>query len=114
MNCERSEKLKKKINLFREHRSSKHKRNLIVVKRLNNVCQALSLPKVMNLNPRSAMNKIEELKTFIKEENIDVSFISESHDRENKRLGDHFNLDDHVVISNLYQRKKRGEGLRLL
>ena len=62
----------------------------------------------MNLNPRSAMNKLEELKTFIDEENIDVAFISESHDRENKRLEDHFHLENYRVISNLYQRKEKG------
>ena len=108
MNCENHEKIKQKLNNFRKHRNSKHKRNLIVIKRQNNVCQALSLPKVMNLNPRSAMNKIEELKNFIVEENIDCAFISESHDRENKKLVDHFNLEDHIVISNLYQRKEKG------
>ena len=48
--------------------------------------QALNLPKVMNLNPRSAMNKLEQIKTFIEEEEIDLAFISESHDRENKKL----------------------------
>ena len=62
----------------------------------------------MNLNPRSAMNKIEELKTFIEEEEIDVAFISESHDRENKRLEDHFDLEDHEVISNIHQREGKG------
>ena len=62
----------------------------------------------MNLNPRSAMNKIKELKTFIEEESIDCAFISESHDRENKRLEDHFDLEDHTVISNLYQRSEKG------
>ena len=72
------------------------------------VGQALHLPKVMNLNPRSAMNKIEELTTFIEEEEIDVAFISESHDRENKRLEDNINLEDHVVISNIHQRQGKG------
>ena len=54
------------------------------------------------------MNKVEELKTFVVEESIDVAFISESHDRDNKRLEDHFNLDGYEVISNLYQRKEKG------
>ena len=72
------------------------------------VGQALHLPKVMNLNPRSAMNKIEELTTFIEEEEIDVAFISESHDRDNKRLEDKINLEDHVVISNIHQRQGKG------
>ena len=50
------------------------------------------------------MNKIEEITTFIKEEHIDVAFISESHDRDNKRLEDNINLETHEVISNLFQR----------
>ena len=94
--------------MFREHRRVKHNRNLIVINRSNKTVQALCLPKVMNLNPRSAMNKTEELKVFIDEENIDVSFISESHDRENKRLEDYFKLDGYRVISNLYQRQEKG------
>ena len=63
---------------------------------------------MLNLNPRSAMNKIEEIKTFIDEESIDVAFISESHDRENKKLEEHFNLENFKVISNLSQRKEKG------
>ena len=94
--------------MFREHRKSKHTKTLIVVKRSNKVVQALNLPKVMNLNPRSAMNKIEELKTFIDEESVDVAFISESHDRENMKLEEHFNLENYKVISNLYQRTEKG------
>ena len=66
----------------------------------------------MNLNPRSAMNKIEEIKTFIEEEDIDLAIISESHDRENKRLEDHINLKNHIVISNLYQRPTKEKGGR--
>ena len=64
---------------------------------------ALNLPKVFNLNPRSAMNKLDHIKNVIEEEEIDVAFISESHDRENKRLEDHIKLDNHTVISNIYQ-----------
>ena len=94
--------------MFRENRRVKHHRALVVIKRCNKIFQALNLPKVLNLNPRSAMNKIEELKTFIDEENIDVAFISKSHDRENKKLEEHFDLEDYRVISNLYQRKEKG------
>ena len=54
------------------------------------------------------MNKIEEIKTFIDEESIDVAFISESHDRENKKLEEHFNLDNFKVISNISQRQDKG------
>jgi hypothetical protein len=100
--------LKDKIRVFREHRRTQHSRNIIVINRSIKTFQALSLPKVMNLNPRSAMNKTEELKVFIDEENVDVSFISESHDRENKRLEEHFKLEGYKVISNLYQRQGKG------
>ena len=108
INCENSERIRKKINRFREQRKNKHSKALIVIKRSNKIFQAFNLPKVMNLNPRSAMNKVEELKTFIDEESIDVAFISESHDRENKRLEDHFDLENYKVISNLYQRQEKG------
>ena len=94
--------------MFREHRKKKHTKTLIVIKRSNKIFQALQLPKIMNLNPQSAMNKVEELKTFIDEESIDVAFISESHDRENKKLEEHFNLENYKVISNLYQRAEKG------
>ena len=97
---ENKEKLKYKIHQFRNERKSHKNRELIVIKRPQNVFEALNLPKVLNLNPRSAMNKIEEIKTFIEEEDIDVAIISESHDRENKKLEDHMNLPTHQVISN--------------
>ena len=42
--------------------------NIIVINRSIKTFQALSLPKVMNLNPRSAMNKTEKLKVFNDEE----------------------------------------------
>ena len=58
------------------------------------------------------MNKIDSITRFIEEENIDVAFISETHERENKRLEDHIKLDTHTIISNLYQRKAKDKGGR--
>ena len=58
------------------------------------------------------MNKTKQISRFIEEENIDVAFISESHDRENKRLEDHIKLNTHSVISNLYQRPTKEKGGR--
>ena len=54
------------------------------------------------------MNKLEELQTFIEEESIDCTFISESHETENKRLEDMISLEDHTIISNVYQRTGKG------
>ena len=62
----------------------------------------------MNVNPNSAMNKLEELKMFIDEQSIDVAFISESHDRQNKKLEDHFDLENYKVVSNIHQREGKG------
>ena len=100
----KKEKLKAKITFYRNQRICIKNRNLTTIKRPKKVYQALNLPKLLNLNPRSAMNKIEHITEFIEEENIDIAFISESHDRENKRLEDHIKINTHTVISNLYQR----------
>ena len=51
------------------------------MKRSNKVLQTLHLPKVANLNPRSTYNKVDEFCTFVDEEEIDIVFMSESHER---------------------------------
>lgn len=76
------------------------------------IFQAMYLPKILNLNSRSAMNKIQQISRFIEEEEIDVAFISESHNRENLRLEDEFKLDTHTVISNIHQRPSKEKGGR--
>ena len=45
--------------------------------RNNKVQIASILPSVLNLNPRSIYNKVDEFKTFIQEYEIDITFISE-------------------------------------
>ena len=83
--------------------------NITTVKRSNKLCQALNLPKIINVNPRSAMNKLEKLKDFIEEESIDVAFVSESHEREDFKLENIENiLPGFKVISNVYQRREKG------
>ena len=60
-------KLKEKIAKFREDRNKKlDLNNLVVIKRSNKIFQAMSLPKVLNLNPRSIYNKADEFMTFVK------------------------------------------------
>ena len=99
---------KLKINKFREQRKSYQNRNIVILKRSENVVQALSLPKIMNLNPRSALNKLEEIKVFIEEEEIDCAFISENYDRENNGLDENLEIENFTVISNIYQRQEKG------
>ena len=74
----------------------------------NKFLQALELPTIANINPRSAYNKAEELKTFIKEEMVDVLFLSESWEREDLQLNEIIHLENHKVISNVFQRKGKG------
>ena len=61
--------------------------------------QALSLHVLCNMNPRSVYNKQEEFHTFVKEEEVDVVFLSESWERDYLPLDKIIKLEDHVVIS---------------
>ena len=109
MNC-RKRILKEKIFQFREQRKNKRNlsKNLVVIKRSNKICQAFDLPKVLNLNPRSIYNKVNEFVTFVKEEEVDLVCMSESWERENLTLEKVIKIDDFKVISNVSQRKGNG------
>ena len=91
-----------------KEKSIKTKRNIITIKRSNKLVQALNLPTIVNINPRSIYNKSDEFSTFVKEEDADVIFISESFERENLPLQQVINLEDYTVISNVSQRKEVG------
>ena len=58
---------KQKIEMFREQRRKKQIlfQNIKVIKRSEKIFQALKLPKVLNVNPRSLYNKKNEFCTFI-------------------------------------------------
>jgi hypothetical protein len=91
-------KLRERIAKFRKMRKSSKTRNLIVVKRSNKVGQALNLPKVLNLNPRSIYNKAGEFVTFVEEEQVDLICMSESWEREELTLDELIKIDDYSVI----------------
>ena len=105
-----------KIKHFREIRKSKLSNKIVQKLPPKNVKkkieQSVFLPKVMNLNPRSIYNKIEEFLTFVQEESIDLVCMSESHERsyptkqgKTQTLKDILNIDDFVVVNNPYQRE---------
>ena len=96
---------KKNENLSKNYTN---RNNLKVIKRSNKLIQALNLPTICNLNPRSVYNKIDEFHTFVKEEEVDLLFMSESWEREYLTLNQIINLEDHTVISNVSQRKGKG------
>ena len=73
------------------------------------------MPKLINLNPRSIYNKLDEFLTYVDEEEIDLVFISESYERsyynkkgESQTLTDVIKIDNYEVISNPFQRKYKG------
>ena len=107
---ETKKKLKDRIMNFRKIRQKRkvQYKNLVVVKPSNNVSQALSLPKVLNLNPRSIYNKREEFSTFVKEEELDLICMSERWEREELTLQEVIEIEDFTVISNVHQRRGKG------
>ena len=70
--------------------------------------QALSLPRICNLNPRSIYNKIEEFKTLVDQYELDVIFLSESWERDNLPLCQILDIPNFEVVSNVYQRREIG------
>ena len=106
----KQKKLNSKIRFFREKRlkSKEILRNLIRIKPSNKVCQALALPKVLNINPRSIYNKVHEFTTFVEEEEVDLICMSESFEREKNTLENVIKIDNFEVLSNVHQRKGVG------
>lgn len=51
---------------------------------------------------------MDEFHTFIEQKDIDVLFMSESWERENKTLDQIINLENHTIISNVHQRANIG------
>ena len=107
---EEKNKLSEKINYFRNMRRMKQcrSRNLITVRKSDKISQALSLPKVLNLNPRSIYNKLEEFVTFVTEEEVTLICISESFERKEQPLEQVLKLENHLIISNVHQRLGTG------
>ena len=63
--------------LSQPHANQKSK-NIQVIGKSNKFMQALSLPIICNMNPRSVYNKVEEFHTFVEEEEVDLLLMSES------------------------------------
>ena len=81
-------------------------KNLHRINPSNKIVQAAKLPKVLNLNPRSIYNKIEEFKTFFDEEDIDLVCLSESWERPDLGLKEVIEIENTEIISNPHQRKE--------
>ena len=101
------QKLEDKLQFHKKKRQYISNNN-ITIKRSNKLLHALYLPTIINLNPSSIYNKVDEFHTLVEEEEADIIFMSESWERENKTLNEIINLPDHVVISNVNQRRGVG------
>ena len=77
--------IKQKISSLKDIRINGPKNNITVV-RSNKLVHALDLPIIINLNPRSVYNKVDEFHTLVQEEEADVIFMSESWGRDNLTL----------------------------
>ena len=93
---------------FKANDKVQNKTNLKTIKRSNKLMQALNLPTVMNVNPRSIYNKAAEFHDFVEEELIDCIFMSESWERPEQPLDEIIRLPNHTVISNPHHRKGVG------
>ena len=92
-----------------------NKSNLKTIRRSERTVQAMHLPSVTNINPRSAYNCPESLALLIKEESIDVTFVSESWEREDftleQLLGDSLG-EEYQILSNPHARVQGRPGGR--
>ena len=100
--------ISKRQATYKPSNKAQNKTNVITIKRSNKLMQALNLPTIMNVNPRSIYNKKQEFHKFVEEESIDCIFMSESWERPENPLNDIINLPNHTVISNPHQRKGVG------
>ena len=96
--------MRKKKNIYK---------NLKTINRSNKICQALILPKVLNINPRSIYNKKDEFVTFVKEEKVQLICISESWENKSLPLDKLIKMEIYEVISNVCQRKGKGRRLAI-
>ena len=100
--------MNKRLVTYKARTKEKNHRNLKTIHKSNKLVQALALPVVINVNPRSIYNKVNEFHEFVKEELVDVVAMSESWERPEQPLTDIIKLPYHTVISNPHQRSGIG------
>ena len=76
-----------------------------VIKRNNLLLQAIDVPSIMNINPRSVYNKVNEFLTLVEQYESDIIFMSETWDRPLENL---IQIDDFNVITAVNPRNFKG------
>ena len=78
------------------------------VRRNNLVLQSVSLPTVMNINPRSIYNKSDEFPLLLEQYEADIICMSESWEQKDKSLEQLLDLPNYQIITNVKQRDFKG------
>lgn len=84
------------------------KKSNITIKRSNKAVAALNLPTVVNLNPRSVYNKVNEFHDMMDQYEVDLCLMSESWERDNLSLREIITLENFDVVTNVVQRQNVG------
>ena len=79
-----------------------------VIKRNPVIQQAQALPTIMNINPRSIYNKVNEFLTLVEQYQANLIFLSETWDRIEKPLDTIINIDEHRVYTSINPRNFKG------
>ena len=87
-----------------ETNTNRNDQKLKTIRKNDKVLQALNLPTICNLNPRSIYNKRNEFETLVDQEDLHLIFMSESWERKNLTLDQAIHLENHTIISNVHQR----------
>ena len=78
------------------------------VRRSKKLLDAVDLPVIMNINPRSIYNKSDELPLLLEQYEASIVCMSESWEREHYKLEDLLKLDNYKIITNVKQRDFKG------
>ena len=73
-------------------------RNVKGVRTCNKLLDAVQLPVIVNLNPRSIYNKSDEFKTMMEQMDVSLCFMSESWDRDNNGIEEVIKMDGFKII----------------
>ena len=92
---------------------ARNKFNTITIKRNKKFDEAVNLPTVITLNPRSLYNKMDQFRTMVEQTEVGVCFISETWDRthlkKGKLISESLEIEGYKWVRNVCQ-SNRGRG----
>ena len=94
------------VSICKRKRSKNIPRCIKTIQRSDKILTAVSLPVILNVNLRSIYNKVENLKTYIIENNVDLVCVSERWARKSQPIEDVIKMDNYTVICNTNLRRQ--------